>query len=220
MSYPPNYHVERRQDVLLEFVRHTGMAALVTAGSAGMEVTNLPFMVDEEDDHVVLTGHLPRINPQSQHNGAACLAIFQGPQAYVSPGWYPTKQTDPRTAPTWDYITVRAHGKCEIDPDPHTIFSHVDQLSAYHERTFAEPWKITDAPGSYIAKLVKALVVVRIKVSRLEGIWKIHQNHPLENRLGVMRGLRSVGSRPALALADAIERREIALSSSGSEQCD
>lgn len=216
MSYPPNYHVERRRDVLLDFIGQTGMGTLVSVGGADFEVTNLPLLVEEREGHVILTGHMPLINPQSRHNGAACLVIFHGPQAYVSPGWYPTKKTDPRTAPTWDYITVRAHGEIEIDSDSQTIFSHVDRLSAYHEQTFEKPWHISDAPEAFIAQLVKALVVVRIKVSRLEGVWKIHQNHPLENRLGVAQGLRSVGTGPALALAEAIELRESAQASSAS----
>jgi transcriptional regulator len=220
MPYPPNYHVERRQEVLLEFIRQTGMAAIVTVGRAGFEVTNLPLLAGGGGDQLVLTGHMPRVNPQSRRNGAKCVAIFQGPQAYVSPGWYLTKKTHPRTVPTWDYITVRVHGEIEVDPDPQVIYRHVDCLSAHYEQPFEEPWHISDAPDSFITQLVKALVVVRIKVSRLEGIWKIHQNHPLENRLGVAHGLRTVGSGSALALADAIEHRESEQTSSPPEQSE
>jgi transcriptional regulator len=206
VGYPPKYYVEQDQDRLVAFMRATGLASLVTFSQDHFYTTALPLLVDQREDAIVLTGHMPRINPQSDslpaHRG---LAIFQGPQAYVRSNWYPTKQRDPRTTPTWNYISVRAEGVVETFEGQAEMHDHLRQLSDHFESPFADPWAITDAPERFIATMASSLVGFTIRVERLSGIWKLHQNHPLENRRGVIAGLRSIGDAGAIGVAAAMQ---------------
>jgi transcriptional regulator len=205
-GYPPKYYVEQDQDRLVAFMRATGLASLVTFSQDHFYTTALPLLVDQCDDTIMLTGHMPRINPQSDslpaHRG---LAIFHGPQAYVRSNWYPTKQRDPRTTPTWNYISVRAEGPVETFEGRAELHDHLRQLSDHFESPFLDPWAITDAPERFISTMASSLVGFTMRVERLSGIWKLHQNHPLENRQGVIAGLRSVGDAGAISMAEAMQ---------------
>jgi transcriptional regulator len=205
-GYPPKYYVEQDQDRLMAFMRATGLASLVTFSQDHFYTTALPLLVDQRDDTILLTGHMPRVNPQSNNLSAhRGLAIFQGPQAYIRSNWYPTKRRDPRTTPTWNYISVRAEGMVETFAGPTELRDHLRLLSDHFEAEFPDPWAITDAPERFIAAMASSLVGFTMRVERLSGIWKLHQNHPLENRRGVIAGLRSIGDAGALGVAAAIE---------------
>jgi transcriptional regulator len=205
-GYPPKCFIEQDRERLVAFMRATGLASLVTFADEHFYTTALPLLVDWRDDAVVLSGHMPRTNPQSAmlsaHRG---LAIFQGPQAYVRSNWYPTKQRDPRTTPTWDYISVRAEGTLETFEGQAELHDHLRQLSDHFESAFPDPWAITDAPERFIATMASSLVGFTMRIERMSGIWKLHQNHPLENRQGVIAGLRSTKDAGAIGIAAAIE---------------
>jgi transcriptional regulator len=205
-SYPPKYYLEQDQDRLVAFMRATGLASLVTFSQDHFYTTALPLLVDQRDDTILLTGHMPRVNPQSNNLSAhRGLAIFQGPQAYVRSNWYPTKQRDPRTTPTWNYISVRAEGMVETFEGPAELHDHLRLLSDHFEAEYPDPWAITDAPERFIKTMASSLVGFTMRVERLSGIWKLHQNHPLENRHGVIAGLRSIGDAGGLGVAAAME---------------
>ena len=175
-GYPPKHFVEQDHERLVAFMRVTGLASLATFADDHFYTTSLPLLVNRRDDAIVLSGHMPRINPQStrlaEYRG---LAIFQGPQAYVRSNWYPTKQRDPRTTPTWDYISVRAEGTIETFEDQAELYDHLRQLSDHFESAFPDPWTITDAPERFIAAMASNLVGFTMQVERLSGIWKLHQ---------------------------------------------
>lgn len=206
MAYPPKCYVENDQSKLIAFMRQVGMASLVTVTHDRFETTALPLLVEQRDDAIVLCGHMPRVNPQSANLASQrSLAIFQGPQAYIRSNWYPTKKRDPRTTPTWDYISVRAEGTIQTFEDPDALHAHLHDLSDYFEAGFSDPWAITDVPKAIAGAMAKTLVGFVLRVEHLSGIWKLHQNHPLENRLGVIAGLRSTGDSGAIGIAAAIE---------------
>ncbi len=209
--YPPRYHRENDEEHLISFMRQTAMGSLVTFEGDRFQTTALPFLVKQDGGNITLLGHFPRVNPQAQLNASSALVIFQGPQAYVRPDWYPTKRKDPRTAPTWDYIAVRAEAQIEIIDDLQYVLEHVKELSDHFESGKEKPWSINDAPAAFNTRQAGMLVGLKLHVQHLSGVWKIHQNHPQKNRLAVIEGLRETGDYGALGIADAMEQRETLL---------
>ena len=180
------------------------LAALVTAGSGGLAASHLPLLYCRaEGGHGVLRGHMARANPQWREvlPGSEALAIFGGPQHYISPNWYPSKQEHGKVVPTWNYVVVHAHGPLKIRNEPEWLLENVRALSDVHESTSETPWRVADAPPEFIANLLKAIVGVELTITRLEGKWKVSQNRPVADRHGVIRALESIDSPEADAMA-------------------
>jgi transcriptional regulator len=203
-AYPPRAFRETRQDVLLDFIRRRPFGQFVTTGADGPLACGAPFLVREGPSGLELIAHLARANPQAMTPEAPALVIFQGPDAYVRPGWYETKALTGRAVPTWDYIVVQAKGRAQIIDDTSWLHDHLDALSAHQEQAFDDPWSPADAPADYIAQLTRGIVGLRVQVASLEGVWKLHQNHPRANRVGVVDGLTALGGDKAAAIAAAI----------------
>ena len=180
------------------------LATLVTAGSGGLAASHLPLLYyPAEGGHGVLRGHMARANPQWRDvlPGSEALAIFGGPQHYISPNWYPSKQEHGKVVPTWNYVVVHAHGALNIRNEPEWLLENVRALSDVHESSSEMPWRVEDAPPEFIANLLKAIVGVELTITRLEGKWKLSQNRPIPDRQGVIRGLESIESPEAAAMA-------------------
>ena len=196
MYLPPAFR-EDRPEALRELMAEYPLAALVTHGPDGLVATHVPLLYDPEPAGPsaplgTLRGHLARANPQGQFEGEA-LAIFQGPDAYVSPNWYPTKREHGRAVPTWNYAVVHAHGRMTVYSDPERLRGFLDRLTARHEAGQAVPWQPSDAPPDYIEGLLRGIVGIEIAVTRLEGKWKTSQNQPAANRAGAAEGLEASG---------------------------
>ncbi|HVW87061.1 MAG TPA: FMN-binding negative transcriptional regulator [Bryobacteraceae bacterium] len=190
--YTPAHFREDRPDVLRDLIGKYPLAALVTIGPDGLEANHIPLLFDPDPaPHGTLRGHLSRANRQWQNlrPDVEALAIFQGPQAYISPNWYPTKQETGRVVPTWNYAVVHAYGSLRVYDDPARLRSFLDRLTAIHEAKQPVPWKPADAPPEYIEGLLKAIVGIELTITRLEGKWKVSQNQPAENRAGVAAAL-------------------------------
>lgn len=184
MYTPPHFH-EDRPEVLHALIREFPLAALVTATPAGLEATHIPFLLVDG----VLRGHVARANPIANAANAPALAIFQGPQHYISPSWYETKKTDARVVPTWNYIAVHAHGAIRTFTDKDRLLAIVAALTAHFESGQPAPWSIRDAPPAYIDKLLHAITGIEIPIDRLEGKWKVSQNRPAPDRASVAEAL-------------------------------
>ena len=200
---------EERRDVLVQAISDIQFAALVVTANGGIEASHLPMLVRERSDgRLTLEGHVSRANTLWRLSSAtAALAIFQGPQAYIHPGWYPTKRRDGRAVPTWNYIAIHVHGVVSAIEDQDWLNRHLETLTKRNEEHRREPWLISDAPEEFIGGLVKGIVGLQVEVERIEGNWKMAQKQPLENRLGAAHGLaaseraadREVGSLIAAA---------------------
>jgi transcriptional regulator len=154
-------------------------------------VTPLPLFFDEsEGEHGVLYGHLAKANPhwRSVSIGEA-VAVFMGPDAYITPSWYAVKRETGKVVPTWNYVTVHAHGPVEFFDDPQRLTEVVTRLTRLYEEPRAEQWHVTDAPADYIAAQLRGIVGVRLPITRLEGKKKMSQNRPDADRQGVAAGL-------------------------------
>jgi transcriptional regulator len=195
-------------------LRGLRLGCLVTHDEAGLCATHMPFLYDAE--RRVLTGHLARANPHWRRAGeTTALAIFQGPDAYVSPSWYPSKRQHGRVVPTWNYETAHIHGRLSWRHETDWLIAQVSALSAHHEASRAAPWAVSDAPEDYIRNLTAAIVGLELTIERVEVTRKLSQNRPEADRLGVIAGLAEspaeserevaaimAGSRPTKDLPD------------------
>jgi transcriptional regulator len=163
---------------------------------------HIPLLFDaQRGEHGVLVGHVARANPiWRTASGQAALAIFQGPQAYVSPSWYPSKAASAKVVPTWNYAVVHAHGQLRAIDDSVWLHAFVTRLTHSRESARAHPWAVTDAPPGYIDQMVRAIVGIEIELSRIEAKWKLSQNRHTADRLGVVAGLTGEDTDQARAM--------------------
>ena len=204
MYVPPAF----REDDLAALhatMREARLANLVTATAEGLVATPLPlFLAPEEGPYGTLYGHLARANPQWKLPPAGdAMALFMGPDAYVSPAWYAAKQEHGKVVPTWNYVAVHAYGPVEFFDDADRLLEVVTRLTDLHERPRAEPWAVTDAPEAFIRAQLRGIVGLRLPIARLEGKRKMSQNRSAADRAGVAAGLAAsdrASDRAAAAL--------------------
>ena len=187
--------IEDRAEELHKLIREYPLGTLVTQRGSSIDINHVPFLIDDSGSSVKLTAHVPRANPVWQGlDGRSVLIVFHGPNAYISPNWYPSKEQHGKVVPTWNYAVVHAHGAARTIEDKMWLRNHLDELTGTHERRFGRPWKVADAPADYIDKLLGAIVGLEINVTRLEGKFKLGQNRPKEDQNGVLAGLATIDS--------------------------
>jgi transcriptional regulator len=187
-------------------MRAARLSNLVTATSEGLIATPLPFVLDEtEGEHGVLYGHVAKANPQWKATPIGeAMAIFMGPDAYITPSWYATKRETGKVVPTWNYVAVHAYGPVEFFDDPDRLLDAVTWLTNLYERARAAPWSVSDAPAEFIAAQLRGIVGVRLPITRLEGKRKMSQNRNAADRSGVAAGLAESDRATDRAVADLI----------------
>jgi transcriptional regulator len=203
--YRPSHFREDRPEILHALIRAHPLAQLVTAGGQGIEANPLPLLIDPAASaNGTLRGHLARANDQVTTLRACgqALIIFQGPGAYVSPSWYPSKAEHGKVVPTWNYVAVHAWGVPRVIDDPVWLRQLIEDLTLSQEQDRPKPWAVSDAPEDFIATMVKAIVGIEIPIDRIEGKWKISQNRSEADRRGVAEGLRAGGNE---VMAELIE---------------
>lgn len=207
--YLPAHFAETDVAVLHALMRAQPLGTWVTQGDDGLTVNHIPFYLDAgKGEHGTLIGHVARANPvwKSLAQSMPSVVVFQGPQAYISPSWYPSKQADGKVVPTWNYGVVHAHGRPRAIEDRARLLDIVSVLTATHEAGRDAPWQVADAPDDFIDKLLGAIVGIEIPIERLSGKWKVSQNRPLADRLGTAAGLEAAGEGDAARMADAVRR--------------
>ena len=189
--YIPAAFLEDDIATLHGMIQSAGLANLVTATNEGLVATPLPLLLaPEEGEFGTLYGHLARANSQWSLNPAMdAMAIFMGPDAYISPSWYPSKQEHHKVVPTWNYVAVHAYGAIEFFEDRERLLDIVTKLTNLHEHAKPQPWAVEDAPVAYIDSMLKAIVGLRLPISRIEGKWKMSQNRSARDRQGVAMAL-------------------------------
>jgi transcriptional regulator len=207
--YQPPHFVESRLAVQHALIREHSLGLLITAGSDGLQANPIPFLIDNEaSERGTLRAHLARANPQAQELAAVteCLVVFQGPQHYISPSFYPTKRETGKVVPTWNYITVHAWGRPVVMDDAAWLRRQIGDLTRHKEESRAAPWAVDDAPEAFVAAQIKSIVGLEIPIARIEGKWKVSQNRPAVDQAGVVAGLRDSGPE-AEAMAAAVAER-------------
>jgi transcriptional regulator len=195
MYQPPAFR-EDRIEVQHELIRAHPLGLLITAGPGGLIANPFPFLLDPEgSEKGTLRLHIARANPQWRELEAVeeCLVVFQGPQDYVTPSWYATKRETGKVVPTWNYATVHAWGRPHVMNDDAWLRRQIADLTLSRESHRAEPWQVDDAPAEFVTAQMRGIVGVEIAISRIEGKWKMSQNRPPADRLGVIAGFSEAG---------------------------
>ena len=204
--YLPAHFAESRAEVLHALIRSHPLGLLVTQnGDGSIAANDIPFVLDASDDGSpgVLRAHVARANPlwRTARGDVESLVVFQGPQGYVSPAWYPDKAEHGKVVPTWNYVVVQARGALRAIDDRGWLRAFVTRLTDRHEGPRPAPWAVTDAPADYVDTMLGAIVGIEMPVTSLVGKWKVSQNRPPADREGVAQGLDREHGDPALAAA-------------------
>jgi transcriptional regulator len=204
--YLPPAFTETRDDILLAHIERHDFALLVTSGSAGLIASQIPFLAERRGGTLYLQAHIARANPQAADlDGAGeALAIFSGPHAYISPGWY---EAGP-AVPTWNYAAVHAYGPARSIADPAWLRDLVRRLSARHEAREPAPWDMEGLPEAYVQSMLNGIIGIEIAVSRLDGKFKLSQNRPAADRPRIIAALQRRADPESDAVAQLMRERE------------
>jgi transcriptional regulator len=208
--YVPAHFEETRLEVLHDLVRNHPLATIVTLDRAGgLNANHIPLELDAESPSLgTLRGHVSRANSmwRDYSRDVAALVIFQGPEIYITPSWYQTKQESGKVVPTWNYAVVHAYGPLRIVEDPSWLRALVERLTDRHEAPRPEPWEVADAPDDYIEGQLRGIVGIEISIERLIGKWKVSQNRPEADREGISKGLQEMGKPDGSRMAHLVDR--------------
>ena len=200
--YIPAYFREDDQTVQHDFIEQNSFGLLVSQLEGAPFATHLPFALDRQrGPHGELTGHMARANPQwMQFSDQVSMVVFSGPHTYISPTWY---QAD-NMVPTWNYVAVHAYGQAELVSDESELLTILQRTVQFYESALPQPWAF-DRSSTFIDRMLNQIVGFRIKIERLEGKWKLNQNHPAERRERVAQVLRSHADENSLAIANLMQ---------------
>ncbi|MDG3443282.1 FMN-binding negative transcriptional regulator [Nitrospirillum amazonense] len=205
--YRPIHFKEDRLPVLHQAMAAIGLANLVTVGADGVpQASPLPLLLRADEGPCgTLYGHFARANPQWRETpaGSPALAIFMGPDAYISPSWYATKAETGKVVPTWNYATIHARGPITFFEDADALLNLVGGLTDRHEEGRAAPWRVADAPDDFIQAQLRGIVGFRLMLTSVEGKWKMSQNRPAADRTSTVSGLARDGAASVAALVRA-----------------
>lgn len=210
--YTPKLNEVSDLGVLHRFIEQFPLGGWTALTPEGLALNHIPFLLKKQPGNFgVLAGHVARANPiwRTFSKESESLISFQGPSAYISPSWYPSKLQHQKTVPTWNYCTVQAFGMPSVIDEPEWLLQHIQEQTDIHESKQALPWKVSDAPEDFIHKLTRAIVGIEIPIARIKGKFKLGQNRPEADQLGVQAGLLASGDHQAHALVHFIKTIEV-----------
>nr|WP_315472621.1 FMN-binding negative transcriptional regulator [uncultured Undibacterium sp.] len=214
--YLPTYHEEKDLDVLHTLIQTHPLGTWVSMTDGGLDANHIPFILDKSRGELgVLRAHVARANPiwKMLSSEVPSIVTFQGPQSYITPNWYPSKQIAGKVVPTWNYTVVHAYGTATAIEDRDWILQMVSDLTDRNEASAAlnsvgaAPWKVADAPEAFIQRLLGAIVGIEIPITAIKGRWKLSQDEAMEDRVGTAKGLSEVGTTDSIALSDLVNSR-------------
>jgi len=207
--YSPTHFRQQDPAELRALIEASPLAVLVTFGDGRLHVSHIPLLFDAAaGPHGTLIGHFAAANPQSRHYDASveAIAIFNGPDAYVSPNWYETKRETAKVVPTWNYVAVYAFGQLAFIDDPAGKRAVVARLTDHHEAKQPKPWAVDDAPEDFVQAQLRAIRPFEFRIDRLEGKWKLSQNRTEPDRDGVIAALGAADAPKAQESAARMRR--------------
>ena len=189
--YLPKHFAVEDQALLAQLISEYPLATLIGNLEGHLEVNHLPLMLSA--DKTKLYGHIARVNPLikiANSSNTNVTAVFNGPNAYVTPAWYPSKKETGKVVPTWNYAVVHVEGAIKLIEDPQWLRSHVAQMTNIHEPTYQSDWKLDDAPEEYVQMMLRAIVGIEIEIQGMVGKFKLSQNRPAEDYDAVVGELK------------------------------
>jgi transcriptional regulator len=208
--YLPKHFQENRVEVLHDLIRSHPLATLITVANGAPNANHIPMhVIDSPAPFGTLRGHVARANPilGDWKEGCETLAIFHGPNSYITPSWYETRKETGKVVPTWNFVVVHAYGVVRVLDDPVPLREELGTLIDANEARFPEPWSLTDAPAEFTEKLMQHIVAFEMPVTRMIGKWKVSQNQPRKNQEGIVAGLAGSGQEGAEEMAAMVKRR-------------
>lgn len=201
MYLPRHYAVTDRQQ-LHDFIKGNGFGILFSGNGPEPVASHLPFILDESaGKQGTLLSHMAGANRQWRHaDGQQVLTVFQGPHTYVSPTWY----EDPETVPTWNYVAVHVYGILKVVQDQERLQSILARITDYYEASLPQPWQ-AEFTSEYARQMVKRIVVFGIEIDKMQGKWKLNQNHPEERRRRVVDVLKTMPGDNSRGIATLME---------------
>jgi transcriptional regulator len=217
MYLPKHFSMTREDSIAV--MKNAGVAQLVTITDTGLTASTLPLLFvpapEATDAMGSLHGHVARANPvwRESLSSHEALVLFERSDAYVSPTAYPSKFETGKVVPTWNYVSVHAHGTLLAHDDHNWTRNLVRRLTEHHEAVHASSrasnavtgrqWSIDDAPTDYLDAMVKAIVGIEVVLTRIEGKAKLSQNRSAEDIAGVIADLE-IGSTSEQHIASAM----------------
>ncbi len=206
--YLPKHFAQTDAEAMARLLAAHPLATLVWTSADGLTAEHVPMLFDRgagDGEHGTLRGHVARANPIWRAAAATpVLAVFQGPQAYITPSWYTAKAEHGKVVPTWNYAVVHAHGTLRAIEDAAWLRALVARLTDRHEAPRAQRWEVDDAPADYITSMLAAIVGIEIPIERIQGKWKVSQNRSAADRAAVVDGLQAFPADDARAMAELV----------------
>lgn len=205
--YIPKHFEVTDITMMHDLIRAYPLGTLITYAENTLNANHIPFYLNDTKPYGILNGHIARANPlvNELNPDLETLVVFNGPNAYISPLWYVTKQESGKVVPTWNYVVVHAYGKLKVIDDANWLLTQLQQLTDYNENQFAKPWTVSDAPQDFIDNLLANIVGIEIKITKLIGKWKVSQNQPQQNRDSVVAGLNTTHALEACKMAEYVK---------------
>ncbi len=206
--YIPKQFEEPRVEMMHSLIRAYPLATLVIHSSNGLSANHIPLHLSGSPaPYGALQGHIARANPMVSEiaGGIETLAIFHGTNSYITPSWYATKKATGKVVPTWNYAVVHAYGVLRMVDNASWMRAQLDALTDHTEASFPEPWAVSDAPADYLERSMAAIVGVEMVITKMLGKWKVSQNQPTQNQVGVISGLKASGFPESEAMAALVE---------------
>lgn len=210
--YQPPHFIETRLDVLHALIRAHPLGLLISNGTEdGIMANPVPFLLDAGfAPHGRLRAHMAKANGQwrqiAETPDAQVLVVFQGVDTYVTPSWYETKRETGKVVPTWNYAMVQVRGRARVIDHASWLAGQVSALTATHEAERSMPWAVTDAPETYVQAQLKGIIGLEIEIAEISGKWKVSQNRPVADRVGVAGGLDAEDETSAAEMAGLVRQ--------------
>jgi transcriptional regulator len=212
--YLPAHFSQPDDTIVRQLIVEAPLATLVTQdGRGAIEANHLPMLLDPDPatdaQPMRLQFHVARANPiwRDAQPQAEVLAIFQGPDTYISPSWYASKAEHGKVVPTWNYAVVHVYGRLVVRDDKSWLRDFLPRLTAAHEARFDQPWQVADAPDDYLERMMAAIVGIELHATRIVAKWKVSQNQPAANQATLLAGLQQADQPGAQAMAELLASR-------------
>ena len=180
-------------------------ATLVNQSKNGLRADHIPLYLQKMPNNKrILKGHIGKGNPlwKEVTENSESLAIFHGPDNYISPNYYPSKQVDGKVVPTWNYVAVHLKGNISFVHDKEWKLDMLNVLTNQHEENQSQPWSVSDAPSEFTAKMLGGIVGIELDVKSIQGQWKVSQNKQEKDSQGIIGGLSEIGAKEMSKLVE------------------